>query len=264
MKRNLAFSGTWYPSETGKLDGLISSGQHIMPARNAVLPHAGLFYSAPLISSFFMSLSASISKVIIISPSHYYRLKEGTVYSYSYDEVVTPYGNIPCFDFPADYVPFREALDREHGIEMFLPFAGKRRLSVSFALISRVSDPEEIASQLRNSISDDTAVIASSDFTHYGPRFRYMPYGFNAKKLVEGYDQDAASLMAEGNTEKLLAEFSDSTICGLAPASIVSSLSRMLDLEGKTGPHYTSADITGDEDDFVSYATVFWREKNDR
>lgn len=262
MKRPLTLKGIWYPAEMTELDALIGREEGKGNLVNAVLPHAGLYYSAPLISAFFASLSGKIRNVMILSPSHYHALRPDTFYSFSYSEAETPYGDIEVMQFPLEHIAAEDAVRREHGIEMFLPSIGRKRLRASFALISRLTDgarAREIAGALAACLPDDTAVIASSDFTHYGARFGYQPYGADASAKVSDDDQRAALMLASGKGEDAYSRFSSGTICGLAPAAIVSELSAMEGLNGFTGEHYTSTCITGDDEDFVSYASVLWR-----
>ena len=106
----------------------------------------------------------------------------------------------------------------------------------------------------------ETAFIASSDFTHYGPRFNYMPYSCDAEECVVESDSRCASLLAEGRIEKVFADFTNGTICGIAPAMIVSALSSGEGLAGMRGPHTTSNDVSGQRhENFVSYQSVYWR-----
>ena len=70
---------------------------------------------------------------------------------------------------------------------MFLPFIAARGLKVSYALVSSLSSAEKVyekADIFRAEADGETAFIASSDFTHYGPRFNYMPYSRDAEKQV--------------------------------------------------------------------------------
>ena len=71
--------------------------------------------------------------------------------------------------------------DQEHSIEMQLPLLqhslapGWRLLPV---LVGQIEDSavREAARLIRPLVDADTLVVASSDFTHYGRRFRYMPF----------------------------------------------------------------------------------------
>lgn len=259
MRRACVFKGSWYPADPEDLDRYVKvSGEGELSG--AVLPHAGLFYSGSLISDFFTSLSPSVEHITVISPSHYFRLSRDTFYSAGYTSSATPYG-------PVETVPLElgvradRALQAEHGIEMFLPFAAKKGLSVSYLLLSDVSSPESarrLSEELLEAVPPHSALIASSDFTHYGPSFGYTPWpGKDAKARTESWDGRAADLLSKSETETVFREYHrTSTICGLSPAMVVSAA--LSSLDGRTGRHYTSLDKSGDSTDFVDYQTVFW------
>lgn len=262
MIRKASYKCSWYPEDVRDLDRLCKtdgSGE----LRAAILPHAGLVYSAPLISAFFQNLREEIRRVIIISPSHYYPLIAGIFYSSSFTLSETPYGNITTFPFPLSSVPFDDAVSREHGIEMFLPFVAKKRLSVSYALLSRVKSHDDIvkAGEAFAALMDEnTAIIASSDFTHYGRRFGYTPYGNDALEKVKDSDYKIASSLAAGDTENVFSIHDGTSICGIAGAMILSYAAKLKALKGEVGGHYTSYDVyPGRADDFVSYFDVFWK-----
>lgn len=231
--------------------------------RGAVLPHAGLFYSAPLIRSFFSGLAPEVKRLVIMAPSHYVPLAPDEVVSYPFDSAETPYGDVDVFPFPAPHRQDRAAMEREHAIEMFIPWAGKLGLACSFCCVSRfssVASAEAFAKEALSAVTPETAFIASSDFTHYGPRFGWTPFGDGPEDKVRAHDAEAARLMAEGDAERVFSAYRDSTICGLAPALAGMGIARALGLKGENGPAYISSDITGRrEADFVSYATVYWR-----
>ncbi len=272
MKRYAGFMGTWYPGSrdgclriTGDLDG---SGD----LWNAVLPHAGLMYSGSMIREYYEGMDAAIRRIAIISPSHCYRLQPDTLYISRYTEAETPFGTVPVLplDIPGA-ITADEVIGKEHGVEMFLPFIGKKgNAAVSFAVISTVTSPEEAfrqAEALLEAVDGRTAFIASSDFTHYGARFACMPFGRDSGKAhdaVVRQDSEAARLLAEGRIAEVLERYASGTICGIASAVIVSAISSILHMQGRTGSHTTSMDISDDGDSgFVSYQTVYWR-KDDR
>lgn len=264
MLRKAVFKGSWYPGALEELDEMVSV-EGCGDYRAAVLPHSGLFYSAPLISDFFKGLSDAVKRIVIISPSHYYPLASNRLYVSDFSLSETPYGNIRTEPFPLEGEVFNNAIAKEHGIEMFLPFVKKKGLVVSYALLTSFSsfgELEKMGMRLAEVIDDETALIASSDFTHYGKRFGYAPYGSDALEKVEKQDFMVASALAEGRVEDVFKIHRDMTICGSAPAMLLSYLMAESGDEGFLGKHYTSYDVYAqDADDFVSYFDVFWRRK---
>lgn len=266
MERYAAFAGSWYPADRKELD------EYVRPdlfgpgdITDAVLPHAGLYYSARIIREYFQKLSPGIKRIVIISPSHYFRLPPGTLCTAPFTSSATPYGSIETIPLDTDdCISSASALQREHGVEMFLPFIKAAGLAVSYALINEVTGMDNItdlADRLISMTDGSTGFIASSDFTHYGHRFGYMPYGRNAGKKVKEHDSECARLLSSMETEEVLRRFTGGTICGIAPAMIVSAIARKKGRNGSTGLSYTSDDISGtSSDDFVSYQSVLWRE----
>ena len=233
---------------------------------NAVLPHAGLFYSGSIIRNYFESLSSSVKRVVIISPSHYYYIEPDVIVTASFTSSSTPLGDAETVPLSIPHaVQSEAALQAEHGVEMFLPFIAARGLKVSYALVSSLSSVEKVyekAGLFKAEADGETAFIASSDFTHYGPRFNYMPYSRDVEKQVVENDSCCAALLAEGRTEKVFADFTNGTICGIAPAMIVSALSSGEGFAGMRGPHTTSNDVSGQRhENFVSYQSVYWRKE---
>ena len=270
MERKAVFRGTWYPASAEECLMITGDQKGNGRLRNAVLPHAGLYYSGSMIREYFSSIDREIERIIILSPSHYFRLRPDTLYVSAFTLSETPFGSVRTIPLDTEgSIEDDRVIQAEHGLEMCLPFIGKRKLSVSYGVISRITSPSAascIAERLIKVSDSRTAFIASSDFTHYGPRFNYTPFGCDmhaAHDRVMKSDCEAAALLAASETEKVFRKFSEGTICGIAPAMIVSEVSKQMKLEGMTGSRTTSMDISDDGDTgFVSYQTVYWRKSD--
>lgn len=266
MKRIARFAGLWYPSSASELSLITGNPELHGNNVNAVLPHAGLFYSGGIIRNYFESLSSSVERIVIISPSHYYHIEPDVIVTASFTSSSTPLGDIETVPLTIPHaVRSDTALQAEHGVEMFLPFIAARGLKVSYALVSSLSSVKKIyesAGLFGSEADGETAFIASSDFTHYGPRFNYMPYSRDVEGQVVESDSRCAALLAGGRTAEVFADFTKGTICGIAPAMIVSALSSGEGFAGMRGPHTTSNDVSGQMDEnFVSYQSVYWRKE---
>ena len=174
----------------------------------AVLPHAGLYFSGRGIAHAFTEPDRldRIERVLILSPSHYEPLQTGALYVESFDRHETPLGDLagePSFasrlrEILGDAVVTADAvIAAEHGTEMFLPFVRSAlpasRVSLVLVPTPRVSaaasgEPVAEIDRFARAIRDvlyaedsggleRTLVIMSSDFTHYGTRFGYTPFG---------------------------------------------------------------------------------------
>ena len=256
----------WYPFESR--DNELITGQLTCHGNlcAGVLPHAGLFYSGKLRRAFFERICEDRNKVLIISPSHYYALPAGCIVISDFTASETPFGTVPSFTPEIEKsIINNDVIQAEHGVEMFLPFIGRKGgMSVAYAVISSLEkseDAKEIATHILPAIDEKTIVIASSDFTHYGPRFHYSPYGKKALEKVEEHDRKAAMLIARNKGIEAYREFASSTICGIAPSAITAEIAALKNWKGETGPHSSSFSEDEGEENFVSYQTVFWSEQ---
>lgn len=259
-------------------------------AAAAVLPHAGLYFSGRGIAHFFNNLDSETERIIIIAPSHYAALSPD-LFSYGvFDSFDTPLGEIP--GSPAESLgsleytaPQQRAVEMEHAVEMFLPFIAhfnvlykknlnKRKATVLPLLISQVTGRdilEKLSSALLEWIGVDslknkkTAVIASSDFTHYGERFQYTPFGMasvkEVEKHVDTYDRGIAERIIEHKYDEIFTELSLNrpTICGIAPALITAKMMESIGAAGEIADCYTSNRYIEPDTNFVSYCLILWR-----
>lgn len=270
MKRRLRFDGLWYPSDKNELDKLVLFN----PIKDnnsvyGVVPHAGLSYAGSLIKLFFSTLSIEIDKIILLTPSHYYSLENDVVGSGNFSSFETSYNEIEGFTLPIFKKGYEQVTSDEHAVEMILPYIAQRRnIKLCCAHINRFTDVNiatDYAKQILSITDEKTTVLASSDFTHYGPNFRYTPYGniINDEIVnkVTNYDKDIANQMlnGEGHAAYIKAIKDHATICGIAPMLIVSEMARLKNMKGKILGQSNSLNIPALEKNFVSYISMCWR-----
>jgi AmmeMemoRadiSam system protein B len=113
------------------------------------------------------------------------------------------------------------------------------------------------ARELTTLIDKRTIVAASSDFTHYGRRFGYVPFKDDVPEQLRKLDTGAIDCILQKNCGAFLdyLEKTGATICGATPIAL---LLHMLPPEsrGTLLTYYTSGDILGDYTDTVSYASL--------
>ena len=288
--RRAWYAGSWYAADRQTLqDQITQTVQSLQmpeqkgPIRFAVLPHAGLSYSARGIAHLVLHAPKHIDRVVILAPSHY-TLVPDNVLSFGYfSGYETPLGSLPSFTTTLETQgpDASIALQREHAIEMVLPFLAylqhtqQSSIHVATALISQVSDSAHAARLAQNLIaalgeqdleSGTTLIIASSDFTHYGKRFGYAPFGAQIDSTVADKVRQSDLAIAQHLALSelgpifLAQRMHRTTICGLAGAMIVSAIARQLKTSGWIADYYTSRDLVGEQaTDFVAYGTVLWR-----
>ncbi len=253
--------------------------------KGGILPHAGLYFSGRGIAHFFHNLGSDAEKIIIIAPSHYIPLIPDTLFCSTHDYFDTPLGRVPGTDLLAEdesreMHENNHAVEMEHAVEMFLPFIARARevssqpISVGIILVSEITGKkplEHLADYLENLLGKEeisqgrTVLIASSDFTHYGPRFAYTPFGTDdipqIEKEVETQDREIADYFCSYRLNQLfdIKQQKDVTICGFAPALLVSLLMERIGARGIVSDYYNSNSLVGPDVGFVSYCTILWR-----
>jgi AmmeMemoRadiSam system protein A len=110
---------------------------------------------------------------------------------------------------------------------------------------------------LRSLVDDETLVIASSDFVHYGPNYGYVPFSENKSEQIKKLDMGAYEHIARLDSKGFL-EYKQrmgATICGYVPIAILlSMLSKPA--EAHLTSYATSGELTGDFTNSVSYLSI--------
>lgn len=276
-------AGSWYPGDAEalaqKVDDLLAraSPPEISGKPIAVIaPHAGYQFSAPVAAAGYRCLKDhTYKRVIILAFSHSNsRSYDGVQVASEWTAYHTPLGDVPVDRAACDrlltsrvFVSNPGVDVGEHSLELQLPFL--QRTLGEFKLVplhvGRMSPSAYAAAAqaIVPLIDDETLLVASTDFTHFGPNFAYRPFTENVPdKLHELADQAAAPILEcdfDGFVDHL-AKTGD-TICGRGPVSL---LLRILSMQGgakgvRTG-FDTSGNLTRDWTNSVTYQSfVFAR-----
>jgi AmmeMemoRadiSam system protein B/AmmeMemoRadiSam system protein A len=276
-------AGSWYPGETQALvryvDDLLDKAppSKVEAAPLAlIVPHAGYQFSAPVAATAYKALTGrTYSRVIIIAFSHQYAGNyDGVALPAEWSAYQTPLGNVPvdreALDLLKGRRPFvsRPGVDRlEHSLELQLPFLQRalKEFKLVPMMVGKMTDESYVAASqaILPLLDDHTLIVASSDFTHFGPAYGYQPFTTDSeKRLTELADQAAKPLLNcdfDGFVAHL--DATDDTICGRNPILL---LLRILSMQGgavaaRSG-FDTSGHMTGDWTNSVTYqAFVFTR-----
>ncbi len=272
--RPSALAGQWYPDDAAKIkQGLLGLIQHAkkveleQTVRGLILPHASYYYSGRAAAAGYRLISdCAYKRVIILAPAHTAMFHGASIMQTR--NYVTPLGKVPVDVEVRDKLLQNELFQsverahvNEHSIEIQLPFLQfvlRPGFKIVPVLIGSVGDNEivRIADALRPYMDNYTLVIASSDFTHHGPRFRYDMYKKNQKSNLYKLDHDAFAFVKKYNQKGFtnFVKVSGATICGVHPIGILIHL-----MKGKAVTeldYYTSGDITGDWTNSVSYLSA--------
>ncbi|MDD3119202.1 MAG: AmmeMemoRadiSam system protein B, partial [Victivallales bacterium] len=236
-----------------------------------VLPHAGYAYSGPTAAAGMVQIQGSkYRRVIVIGPSHHADLANRIAIPKTAEAWQTPLGVTPL-DTAAlqelrqyDFTLSSDAVEKkEHSVQIELPLL-QCALS-DFKLVPIVVgqlDPkaiDKVAAALRRITDTATLVVASSDFTHYGEKFNYTPFGSGSAvpQKIQQLDHDAIRLLTGRDRAGFAAllQQTGATICG---RDVLQVLLTMLPRGAVVRElHYdTSGNQTGDYSNSVSYVAL--------
>ncbi|MGD0497233.1 MAG: AmmeMemoRadiSam system protein B [Bryobacteraceae bacterium] len=268
------YSGSWYPAAASELehllDGLFEQSRRRNPflfpdGLGYVVPHAGPAYSGTVAAAVYRAIQQQKpERVVLLAFPHQGGLRG--VAAPDARAIATPLGEVeidPAFGgFPA----VAEERVCDHSFEIQLPFLQRAApgARVTPLYVGRIRDAERdaAAEALAAAWRPGVVFLASSDFTHYGRNFGFMP--FPADHAVAGRLRDldyecieaAATLDPAPFLETL--EQTGATVCGSGPISLLLGVMRRLDgaLYQAVLDYQTSGEITGDFHTSVSYAAL--------
>ncbi|MDD5331955.1 MAG: AmmeMemoRadiSam system protein B [Candidatus Nanoarchaeia archaeon] len=240
-----------------------------------ISPHAGYSFSGFCQAWAYKEIAESKfpKRYVIIGINH---MNKGENYSVSLEDFETPFGKIKTdIGFGKELMSKckflkndEQAHVNEHSIEVQLPFLQYvsrdklKDLRIVPILISEFD--YEKCKKLGwaiGEIDENTVVIVSSDFTHYGKHYGYIPFLDNVKKRMYEMDLDAINAITDLNSRKFLdhLEKTNATICGAGAILAGIEAFKGLDCDkGNLLRYYTSGDLTN-YDNAVGYAAIVFK-----
>lgn len=274
-------AGNWYPGDRETLarevDRLLAAAPAVRISGKPIAlisPHAGYRYSAPVAAAAYATLRGhAYQRVIVLAFSHRYAGSySGVDVPRELTAYATPLGQVPidreaCGRLLAA-TPFsaHPDIDRgEHSLELQLPFL--QRVLGEFKLVpllvGQLSDAEctAAARTLLPLLDEQTLLVASSDFTHFGPGFRYQPFRDNVAENLRKLAEQAAAPLRRCDYDGFVAhlESTGDTICGRGPIRLLlRALSMQGGADGARAAFDTSGRITGDWRTSVTYQSFVY------
>ena len=265
--------GRWYPADAETLrkqiEGFFEKAQ-VQPIKNVIgfiLPHAGYQFSGQTAAFGLKTADRQYKRVVIIGPSH--RVPMEDVLSVPrVTHYGTPLGEIPLdsefIDKLLKYSIFQNVPhvhEYEHSVQIELPLL--QYMQQDFELVPIVAGAcsfEKISKAgkiLRSLVDEQTLIIASSDFTHFGPNYGYVPFTEDIPEQIRKLDIGAYEYISQLDSKGFL-EYkarTGATICGYVPIAILLSMLGEA-AEAKLIHYTTSGELTGDFTNSVSYLSV--------
>ena len=280
--RAAVLAGSWYPAGPGALAEEVDrylaaadpSTRPAGPPLVAVVPHAGYFYSGEAAGRLYGLLGADYRRtVFILAPSH--RAHLDRVALSGAQAFATPLGKVPvdtravrelaeCPAFVLDDAAHAE----EHAVEIQLPFLQRLwpdRSPVIVPLLVPALDQAqraEASRALARLADDDTLLLVSTDFTHYGSAYGYLPFATDIPAALERLDSGAILKILAADPDGLVGYGKETgiTMCGLHATALALAAGRDADLppgyEAALIDYRRSGDREGDYSLSVSYASI--------
>lgn len=258
----------------GKLPALPADNQEIRQEaklKGIISPHAGFVFSGPCASHVFyeVAVNPTPDTYIVLGLSHH-----GFETSLSDEDFKTPLGILKNNRALTNQIARScniginiNSHKHEHSLEVLLPFLQfvKSEKSDNIQIVpiiidqSSLDEIERIGKSLSECLKEydkEIIFLVSSDFTHFGPNYGYMP-GMSVKEL----DMKAIELITSGKTKELYEFYmkTGATICGIFPILVL--------LETlKSAGHFKKAELLSyykstemldyDKSNSVSYAGI--------
>jgi AmmeMemoRadiSam system protein B len=213
MRRAASHAGSWYSNDpkylSAQIDGWVedarkdlsfkSAAANSCPSRIVMGPHAGFSYSGPTCAYSYTNIAAAkIKTVWILGPSHFYHLRGcdlsgAAVFESPLGDVAVDTALVGQLEATGLFGKMDPKSDeQEHSIEMHVPFLQRALQGQEFKIVPLIvgsigaETEEKYADMLAPYLSDPSHLfVISSDFCHWGKRFRYTPYDAKLGKVYE-------------------------------------------------------------------------------
>ncbi|GAB0087474.1 MEMO1 [Sergentomyia squamirostris] len=284
--REATHAGSWYTDSGNELNQqldnwLTSAELSYGPARAIIAPHAGYTYCGECAAYAYRQVSpAVVKRVFILGPSHYVRIKgcaltacttyKTPLYDLIVDRAVNEELNetqqFQCMDLKTD--------EDEHSIEMHLPYVAKvmedfkNQFTIVPILVGSLTPASEAiyGEILAPYLADpQNLFVISSDFCHWGQRFRYTYYEKSCGhiyKSIEKLDKQGMDLIETLDPPAFTAYLRkySNTICGRHPIGVMLQAVNTLKTKGhnmsfKFLKYDQSSQCKSMSDSSVSYAS---------
>ncbi len=271
--RSPTVAGIFYPAEKEELHSLLdllfsqAKASYIENVKGLIVPHAGYIYSGHVAASGYRSsILSKTNKFVILGVDH----RDHRIIATSKQDWQTPLG-IAKVD-----KPFIEEITKEHAVEIaedVMKF--EHSIEVQLPFLQYLLDDKftfapiqlpHLSFDILEDLSEilarkDRFYIASSDFTHYGFAYNYVPENSwdNPLEFVKNLDMEIINTILELNPKKFydLVLERGYTVCGHIPITLLLLILKRLGVkEGKLISYDTSFSASKDLSAIVGYASI--------
>ena len=285
-------AGRFYPATESVLKDQINIFFKNVPKQTingkpiaVISPHAGYQYSGQVAAYGYNAVKeCGFNRVIILAPSHFMSGKRYRGVSIlNAENFKTPLGNIQIdtdacnqllsfSDNQAHSIQqksitllgtYEGAYRGEHSLETQLPFLqlalGDFKLIPVMVGVLIDDDFDQVANAIKPLINDKTIIVVSSDFTHFGESYGYIPFKKDIEKNIKALDYGAFNKILAKDFEGLRIYRKETGLnaCGILPVSLLLKL-LPTDALGEILNYDTSGRQTNDFSFSVSYASIIF------
>ncbi|MBZ5596289.1 MAG: AmmeMemoRadiSam system protein B [Acidobacteriia bacterium] len=273
------YAGEWYPEDRPELEHLLREAFSRSERRTGpvqcqgdfafIVPHAAPQYSGTVAAAAYRRIAQLKPASIVVlgfshSPAH------AGILIPEADAYRTPLGDIAIAGEERDQLlreePFAVGDPADHSVEIQLPFLqfAVPAASVLPLYIGRLSRNEttEAARKLDRLLPPHAVLVASTDFTHYGLEFGYLPFPLDERTPQRLHSLDHRLIESIGTLDSnsffVLLRETQSTLCGvMAVHLLIEWVHRNAPtVQQRVLDYQTSGEITGDYGHSVSYAAL--------
>ena len=235
-----------------------------------IVPHAGYFFSGACAANAYFELAKyNPELVVLMGPGH--TGMSNFDFSVSFKDFETPLGIVKNDkEISLEIVKKTEARqdeqahEHEHSLEVQLPFL--QSVLNNFKIIPLIISTQDYEKCKKFALDlfkilekKNFVIITSSDFTHYGQNYNFLPFQVNRnfQEKLYSLDKKIINKILKLDSKSFFDEASKSTVCGLSPIVVVIEICKLLKKKAKLLKYYTSADIIKG-DNAVGYASVLF------
>ncbi len=277
--RPAAVAGQFYTRDAAELRSQLAKFTGVKPPElpgrphALIVPHAGYPYSGVTAGQAYAELKGATGfrRVVVLAPSHRVGFRGVSVGTFA--QFATPLGEMPvdtemCAKLAAASLLISTRADAhrgEHALEVQLPFL--QTVAPDLKLVPVVcgqlsaEEVRSLAAVLRELLwNEETLWIVSSDFTHFGADFGYMPFTEDVPRRIRELDEGAIRCITKLDAGGFMEYIgrTGATICGAGPIFLLlATLEPVAGTVQATPLAYTtSGDLTQDWAHTVSYAAI--------
>ncbi|MCK5289805.1 MAG: AmmeMemoRadiSam system protein B [Candidatus Aenigmarchaeota archaeon] len=233
-----------------------------------IAPHAGYLYSGKTAAKVYAQISKKYDSIIILGPDH---TGMAETVSVSTEDWKTPLGEVKIDKELAEkiisgsdiIIEDEDAHMYEHSIEVQLPFLQYLLKDFRFVpiIIPHNNMDLEKLKKIADTINDaiegkNILVIASSDLTHFGKGYSFVPVEKDELEWMEKTDMAIMEKAAELDEIQTLNKAKDTTACGSYPIAILILIMKNKVDSGEIIDYSTSYEISKNKDIIVGYGGI--------